>query len=109
MHNPRNQIPGPTVPAPCRLDNDTEHAAEPGFLFQEGARMRLRMKAENKIVGAVLTTEHPTSSYGIPVLATPDGDAYGPAEASAIFELVEATSEELDALTDAGFYVPRVS
>lgn len=71
--------------------------------------MKLRIKSENKIVEAVLTTGHPASSYGIPVLATPDGDAYGPAEAGAIFEVADATGEELDALADAGFYIPRVS
>lgn len=71
--------------------------------------MRLRTKSENRIVAATLTTDHPASSYGNPVLATPDGEAYGPAEASAVLEVVEATAEELDALTDAGFYLRRVS
>jgi hypothetical protein len=29
---------------------------------------------------ATLTTEHPASSYGIPVLVTADGKGYGPAD-----------------------------
>jgi hypothetical protein len=53
---------------------------------------------------AIITTEHPTSSYGLPVLLI-DGEPVGTAEADlAGYEILDATASELELLHRGGYH-----
>lgn len=56
---------------------------------------------------ATLTTDHPSSSYGVPVLLV-NGEPVGTLEAHlAGYRLVEGTDEERKALSRAGYNFPE--
>jgi hypothetical protein len=56
---------------------------------------------------AVLSTEHAASSYGQAVLVLDNGEALGTADAAlAQYHVIEATEEELAALSAAGYDLP---
>lgn len=52
---------------------------------------------------AVITTEHPASTYGLPVLVV-DGEPMGAPEVTqAGFEIISATTAECEALAAGGY------
>ena len=56
----------------------------------------MKLKIENDVVEAEITTEHSASSYGMPVLVV-DGKAVGFGEIGG-WQLIEATNEEREML-----------
>jgi hypothetical protein len=64
-------------------------------IFEEGS--------ERQEIEAELTTEHPASSYGIPVIALPDGGALDLMSWVALdYRVVEATEAEREGLRQIG-------
>lgn len=54
---------------------------------------------ERHRIEATITTNHPASSYGIPVIVLPDGESLDPASWVLLgYQVIDATPEELDAL-----------
>jgi hypothetical protein len=64
--------------------------------------LRLRTFDGERVKGE-LTTDHPASEDGVPVLVV-GGEAYLPEEAD--FFIESATDEQLEALDDAGYDLP---
>lgn len=61
---------------------------------------------DRTIIQAEITTEHPESHYGQPVIVLPDGDALGLFSwVSMDYQVTEATPEELRSILDLGFPV----
>ncbi len=73
----------------------------------------MRIKAFSPLLdgfttSASLTTDHSASSYGQPVLVLENGEALGPGDAAlADYRLLEATADEVEALREAGFTLPK--
>jgi hypothetical protein len=55
-----------------------------------------------EVVHAIMTTEHPASRYGLPVMVIND-HAYGTFDAFGQFRVVAATLDERNALKFAGY------
>lgn len=66
--------------------------------------MRTRFTLDDQIYTLRLTTEHPASSHGVPVLVTQDGEAVDPFSFLA-HVVLEASLEELQAAREAGYIV----
>lgn len=64
--------------------------------------MKLRTFEGERVIGE-LSTEHPASQDGFPVLVV-DGEAYRPEEAD--FFIEAATSEQIEDLDNAGYDLP---
>lgn len=57
------------------------------------------LTGEERIIEATITTDHAASSYGMPVIVLPDGEALDHVSAAAMnYRLVEATQEERELL-----------
>jgi hypothetical protein len=66
--------------------------------------MVLLKDSTGRALQARLTTDHATSSYGIPVLVLEDGTPLGPADVEAQgYQVMTATSREQLALEAAGY------
>ena len=69
-------------------------------LFGDGGRKRIRAK---------ITTEHPASSYGIPVIVLPDGDALDYGSAAILgYQVERATPKEIELLAKWRLAMPPI-
>lgn len=66
--------------------------------------MKTRFTLDDQEYTLHLTTEHPASSHGVPVLVTEDGEAVDPFSFLA-HVVLEATPAEIQAARQAGYIV----
>jgi hypothetical protein len=76
------------------------------FCFQEVVAMLLREKGTGREVEAIVSVDHASSSYGIPVVVI-DGVALGPGEMFG-YELLEVLTSERNLLREGGYQLKEV-